>query len=79
MYTTTLALDAVTQENLSAMALQRNCSEAEIIQELVNKSLNYDAWLRAEIQKGLDAADRGDSISQEEMDDVVRGMGIRVS
>lgn len=47
MYTTTLALDAVTQENLSTMALQRNCSEAEIIQEVSSKSLNYDALLRA--------------------------------
>lgn len=52
--------------------------DAGVIQEVLSKSLNYDAWLRAEVQKGIDAADRGDFISQEEMDDVVRGMGIRV-
>lgn len=78
MYTTTLALDAVTQENLSALALQRNCSEAEIIQELLSKFLNYDAWLRAEIQKGIDAADRGEVISHEEMKEHIRSRGIHV-
>lgn len=38
-----------------------------IVTELIQRQVEYDAWFRAEVQKGIDAADRGELISHDEV------------
>lgn len=39
----------------------------DLVQRAVNQYLDYDAWIRAEIQAGIDEADRGEVIPHEEV------------
>ena len=38
-----------------------------IVSDLIQRQVDYDAWFRAEVQKGIDEADRGEFISHEEV------------
>ena len=37
-----------------------------VVADLIQRQVEYDAWFRAEVQTGIDAADRGELISHEE-------------
>jgi len=78
MQATSIRLDDDTLLRLDALAEYRNCSRAALIKEAVDKYLEYDAWFRAEVQKGIDAADRGEVVTQEQMDADMREMGLDV-
>jgi predicted transcriptional regulator len=38
-----------------------------IVAGLIQRQVDYDTWFRAEVQKGIDAADRGALIPHEEV------------
>jgi len=38
-----------------------------IVTDLIQRQVEYDAWFRAEVQKGIDAADRGELLPHEEV------------
>jgi predicted transcriptional regulator len=46
-----------------------------IVSDLIQRQVDYDAWFRAEVQKGIDAADRGELIPHEEV--VERGLKLQ--
>jgi predicted transcriptional regulator len=38
-----------------------------IVLDLIQRQVDYDAWFRAKVQEGLDAANRGELIPHEEV------------
>jgi predicted transcriptional regulator len=34
-----------------------------IVTDLIQRQVDYDTWFRAEVQKGIDQADRGEGVS----------------
>lgn len=38
-----------------------------VVADLIQRQVEYDAWFRAEVQKGIDQADRGEGIAHEEV------------
>ena len=42
-----------------------------VVMDLIQRRVDYDAWFRAEVQKGIDEADRGQLIPHAEV--VTRG------
>jgi predicted transcriptional regulator len=53
-------VDEEQKGRLEAIAAAREESTAAVLREAVVHYLDYDAWFRAEVQKGIDAADRGE-------------------
>ena len=78
MRTLTISLDKQRLANLDALAERQNRSLEEVALEALDKYLDEDAWFRAEVQKGLDAAERGEWVTQEEMDAEMARLGIHV-
>lgn len=78
MQATSIRLDEDTLARLDSLAGTLNCSRAELIKEALNTYLEHDAWVRAEVQKGLDDLRAGRVVSQAELDQRVRDMGIRL-
>lgn len=78
MQATSIRLDEDTLARLDSLAGSLNCSRAVVIKEAVEKYLEYDAWVRAEVQKGLDAVQAGQTIPHEEMKTRLRRLGAHV-
>lgn len=51
-----------TEAKLSALALQTGRSRDALIRDVVERSLDYEAWFLAKVDRGLAAADRGDVV-----------------
>lgn len=77
--TTTVRLDPEMREQLDAMAAQMDRPRAWIIKEAVAQYLEREAWYRAEVQKGIDAAEAGQVISHEEMGARLKAKGFNVT
>ena len=54
------------QDKLSRMAAQGRAAEA-LVQEAVERLLNYDEWFSREVDKGLAAADRGEFVEHDDI------------
>jgi predicted transcriptional regulator len=61
-------LDAETFATMHAQAVSRGLSDVEYASEAIRRAAAYDAEYRTFIQEGIDAADRGELISQAEME-----------
>ena len=68
-YTPVVAqLDAETFATMHEQALSRGLSDAEYASQAIRRVAESDAGDRAFVQEGIDAANRGELISQEEME-----------
>jgi predicted transcriptional regulator len=63
---TTLELDEAQQAELERIARHEDISLDALMTRLAKERLEYDAWFRAEVQKGLDSLARGEKIPHEE-------------
>lgn len=75
---TTIRLDQDTLARLDELAAATDNSRAAIIKEAVARYLEYDAWLRARVRQGLDAARAGQVVSHDEAKKRMRALGIHV-
>ncbi len=64
----TASLDATTLALVTAGAAARGMSDEDYVAEAVQRVAESDADYRAFIQKGIDAADQGDVITQADME-----------
>ncbi len=48
------------QAKLTRMSEQQGRNSAALITEAIERLVNYDAWFTSEVDKGLEAADRGE-------------------
>lgn len=78
MQATSIRLDEDTLARLDSLAGTLNCSRAELIKEALNTYLEHDAWVRAEVQKGLDDLRAGRVVSHREMKERLRRLGAHV-
>jgi predicted transcriptional regulator len=53
-------LDEEQKSRLDAIAAAREETMAAVLREAVVHYLDYDAWFRAEVQKGVASADQGE-------------------
>jgi len=60
-------LDPDLQAKLAHLATERGRDTQALVQEAVERFVDYDEWLLGEVQKGLEAADRGEFIEREEI------------
>jgi predicted transcriptional regulator len=61
-------LDAVTSERVAAAAEARGISDEQYVAEAAKRMADADEDYRSFIQEGIDAADRGDVVTQAEME-----------
>ena len=50
---------------LDSEAAREDLPVEAIVTALIQRQVEYDTWFRAEVQKGIDEADRGELISHE--------------
>jgi predicted transcriptional regulator len=62
------------QAKLDRVATENNSGADEYVQQLVERYLEDDASFRAAVRKGIEQADRGEFIEEEEMDTRVQRM-----
>ena len=55
------------EAKLSRMATVQGRASETLVQEAVERLLDYDEWFLREIEKGLDAADRGEFVEQSDI------------
>ena len=60
------------------MTAATDSTRAAVIKEAVAQYLEYDAWFRAKVRQGLDAARAGQVVSHEEAKQRMRALGIHV-
>jgi predicted transcriptional regulator len=64
----TTRIDAASSEKLDELASKLDRSRAWVIQQAIERYVDAELELLAFIQVGIDSADRGELISQEEME-----------
>ena len=55
------------QKKLDRIASQRGRDSKSLVQEAVERFVDYDEWFLQEVQKGLDAADRGEWVEHDQV------------
>jgi predicted transcriptional regulator len=55
------------QGKLARMAAERGCDSASLVEEAVERFVDYDEWFAREVEKGLAAADRSEFIEHDEV------------
>ncbi len=55
------------QAKLARLAAQRGQDTQAIVQEAIERFVDYDEWFLREVEKGLASADRGEFIEHEEI------------
>jgi predicted transcriptional regulator len=70
-------LDADLEARLSRMATQQGRDAEALVRQAVERLVDYEDWFLQEVDKGLDAADRGEYIGHDAVrkliDDRYRG------
>ncbi|CAN5648932.1 hypothetical protein BH10PSE14_BH10PSE14_01240 [soil metagenome] len=70
----TARIDADLSDRLDALAAKLDRSRAWIMSKAIERFVDEETAFRAFIQEGIDAADRGEVYSQEEMEAWVEGL-----
>ena len=65
----TARVDEATLQSLDALAASRERSRAWLVTKAIKRYVEEEAALHAFVQAGIDSADRGELISQEDMED----------
>lgn len=55
------------QAKLSRLSASQGRTEETLVKDAVDQFLRYDEWFQTEVDKGLDASDRGQVIGHEEV------------
>jgi len=55
------------EAKLSRLATEQGRSAETLVQEAVERLLDYDEWFLREVEKGLAAADRGEFVEHSEV------------
>ena len=55
------------QAKLTRLAAEQGRDTKTLVQEAVERLVNYDEWFIREVEKGLAAADRGEFVEHEEI------------
>ena len=63
---------------LQKIAENKQCSQSDVLKELVEDYLNSRAWFRAKVQRGLDDLEAGRTKSHEEVLANLRKRGLNV-
>ena len=63
---------------LDSEAAREDLPVEAIVTALIQRQVEYDAWFRAEVQKGIDQADRGELISNETFKEDGRRIQLRL-
>lgn len=63
----TIELDEAEEAQLQALADAGSTSREEIAKRLLAERLDYDRWFRAQVQEGIEAADRGELMDHDEV------------
>ena len=50
---------------LATLAAELGCDTEALVEKVIERFVNYDAWFLAEVEKGLAAAERGELIEHE--------------
>ena len=73
--TFTFRVDEGLKNEFAALAKERDRTGAQLIRDFMRayvkqeqEAQNYDAWFRQEVQLGLDAANRGELLSADEVE-----------
>lgn len=78
MQATTIRLDDETIRELDALADRQGASRSKVLREAVARYLDHHAWFVAQVQEGLEAIERGDTISHAEAKDRIRSLGFNI-
>jgi predicted transcriptional regulator len=52
---------------IERLATEQGRPASQVVEDIVVGHLDHDAWFRQQVQRGLDALDRGEFVSQEEV------------
>jgi len=55
------------QAKLARLAAERGTDAQALVQEAIERLVDYDEWFLREVEKGLAAADRGEFIEHEDI------------
>lgn len=55
------------EAKLARLAAERGSNAQALIQEALERFVDYDEWFLREVEKGIAAADRGDFIEHEDI------------
>jgi predicted transcriptional regulator len=55
------------QAKLARLAAEQGRNTEALVQEAVERYVNFDEWFMREVEKGLEAADRGELVEHEEI------------
>jgi len=55
------------QAKLARLAAEQGRNTEALVQEAVERYVNSDEWFMREVEKGLEAADRGELVEHEEI------------
>ena len=55
------------QAKLDRVAAQQGRNAESLVQEAVERLLNYDEWFARQVEEGLSAADRGEFVEHDEI------------
>jgi predicted transcriptional regulator len=56
------------QAKLDRLALERGSDTESLVVDAVERMVDYDEWFLREVEKGLDAADRGEFVEHEDVE-----------
>ena len=59
------------QAKLSRLAAERGRDTQALVQEAIERFVDYDEWFLREVEKGLAAADRGEFIEHEDISKLI--------
>lgn len=75
---TTVRFAPETIDQLDQLAQSLGRPRAWVIKDAVARYLKEEAWFRAEVQKGIDAADAGDLVPHDQVKERIRALGVDV-
>jgi len=76
MKTTTLNIEKTTLERVDGLAKRLNRPRSWVINQAIDRFLDYEEWFAKEVQEGLKEAERGDLAGQHEVAETFRKWGI---
>jgi predicted transcriptional regulator len=57
------------QAKLDRLALERGADTESLVVDAVERMVDYDEWFLREVEKGLDAADRGEFVEHADVEE----------
>jgi len=64
-------LTAEVEAKLSRIASEQGRNSESLVQEAVERLVDYDSWFLSQVEQGIAAADRGDFLSHEDVGELI--------